>query len=185
MTTEHIPSLQKQAIAIIVDTIREGLAKRTILGMFIVSTIALVIAALLFQMDSVQHGLLAPAGNHMHGRPNSNAMMLSAMPLLNGIWVVISIMLLVPTVCVGAFVGAGFITSMLEKGTIDILLSKPVPRWLYIVGRYAGAVLIVAAEVGYLVLGLYLIAGLSLGTWGPGFLMSIVIIIFSSWCNQF
>src|ERR1019366_9599097 len=142
-------------LAIIEATIREGIARKTILGMFIVSTIAIIIAVLLFQMDVVQHGLLSPATSHIkvqNGQATSQpppAAMLG-MTVLDGVWMVISSMLLFICVFLGVFVTAGFITSLMEKASIDLLLSKPVSRWTYIAGRYTGSVLIIFVEVAYL-----------------------------------
>jgi ABC-type transport system involved in multi-copper enzyme maturation permease subunit len=164
-------------LAIIEGTIREGLAKKTILGMFIVSTVGIILAIFIFQMDSVQHGLLSPATSHIHSGQNApppTAML--GVTVLDFVWMIISSFLLLLSVFVGSFVTTGFITSLMEKGSIDLLLSKPVPRWVYITGRYTGAVLIILVEVAYLVFGLWLTAGLSLGSWSPTFLSSIFFI---------
>lgn len=170
-------------LAIIEATIREGIARKTILGMFIVSTVAIVVAILLFQMNVVQHGLLSPVSSHAHVqmdqngvRSSANGMALAGMTVLDMVWMGISSTLLVICVFLGVFVTAGFITSIMEKGSIDLLLSKPVSRWVYIAGRYTGAVLIIFAEVAYLIFGLWLVAGFSLGSWSPAFLMTILII---------
>ncbi|HEY3875808.1 MAG TPA: ABC transporter permease subunit [Candidatus Kapabacteria bacterium] len=164
-------------LAIIEATIREGIARKTILGMFIVSTVAIVIAVLLFQMDAVQHGLLSPASSHVqvqNGHTSAPPPSLMGVTVLDGVWIVVSTMLLLICVFIGVFVTAGFITSLMEKGSIDLLLSKPVARWTYIVGRYVGSVLIILLEVTYLILGLWIGAGLSLGSWNAGFLGSIL-----------
>lgn len=162
-------------LAIIDDTIREGLARKTILGMFIVSTVCIVIAALIFQMNVVQQGLLSPAQGHVQtGRsPGPNLM---GVTVLDFVWMIIASSLMGLVVLVGSFVTTGFITSIMEKGSIDLLLSKPVPRWMYIVGRYSGSVLIILAEVAYLILGLWIVAGISLGAWDAQFLWAIPII---------
>ncbi len=166
-------------LAIIEATIREGIARKTILGMFIVSTVAIIIAALLFQMDVVQHGLLSPATSHMqahNGRASAPPAAMLGITFLDIVWISISATLLFICVFLGVFVTAGFITSLMEKGSIDLLLSKPVSRWVYIAGRYVGAVVIIFAEVTYLIFGLWLVAGLSLGSWSGGFLGSIITI---------
>ncbi len=164
-------------LAIIEATVREGIARKTILGMFIVSTVTILLAVFLFQLNAVQHGLLAPASDHIHnGRPNAPQPQLLGVTLLDFIWMGVSAFLLGICIFLGSFVTAGFITSLMEKGTIDLLLSKPVDRWVYIAGRYLGAVLIILAEVAYLVLGLWLVAGFSLGAWNMGFLLSILTI---------
>ncbi len=170
-------------LAIIEATIREGIARKTILGMFIVSTVTILVSVLLFQMNAVQHGLLSPARSHiqMHSgqrgtQMNAGGIALAGMTVLDMVWMAISSILLVICIFLGVFVTAGFITSIMEKGSIDLLLSKPVPRWLYIAGRYTGAVLIIFAEVAYLIFGLWLVAGFSLGAWSPAFLMNILIL---------
>ena len=170
-------------LAIIEATIREGIARKTILGMFIVSTVTIVVAILLFQMNVVQHGLLSPVSSHTHVQTDQNGvtnnsanLALAGMTVLDMVWMGISSTLLVICVFLGVFVTAGFITSIMEKGSIDLLLSKPVSRWVYVAGRYTGAVLIIFAEVAYLIFGLWLVAGFSLGEWSPTFLLTIFII---------
>ncbi len=160
-------------LAIIEATVREGIARKTILGMFIVSTITILLAIFLFQLNAIQHGLLSPATGHVRTGQNQQPMQLLGVTVLDMMWMGVSAFLLLISIFVGSFVTAGFVTSLMEKGTIDLLLSKPVERWLYIAGRYVGAVLIILAEVAYLVLGLWLVAGISLGSWSPNFLISI------------
>ena len=163
-------------LAIIEDTIREGLARKTILGMFIVSTVVIVVCAIIFQLDVVQKGLLAPAQGHIQTGPNQPAQNLLGSTVLDMVWMGVAASLMMLVVFIGTLVTTGFVTSIMEKGTIDLLLSKPVPRWMYVAGRYSGAVLIIFGEVSYLILGLWVVAGVSLGSWGPLFLASILII---------
>src|SRR5438552_1450408 len=163
-------------LAIIEATVREGIARKTILGMFIISTVCIIIALLLFQMDSVQHGLLSPTKGQIRTGPGQQPAQLMGITVLDTVWTAISMTLLLISVFIGVFVTAGFITSLMEKGSIDLLLSKPVPRWLFIVGRYCGAVLIIFAEVAFLIFGLWLVAGLSLGSWSATFFLSAFLI---------
>jgi ABC-type transport system involved in multi-copper enzyme maturation permease subunit len=96
--------------------------------------------------------------------------------VLDFVWQIVTSILIYLSVLVGVFVSAGLITSMMEKGTIDLMLSKPVERWQYIVGRFAGGTLMMFFEVAYLVIGLWLVAGLSLGLWSGAFLWNIFMI---------
>jgi ABC-type transport system involved in multi-copper enzyme maturation permease subunit len=163
-------------LAIIEATVREGIARKTILGMFIVSTVTILLAIFLFQLNAVQHGLLSPAQGHVQMGHNAQPMQLLGMTVLDMLWMGVAAFLLFLSIFMGSFVTAGFVTSLMEKGTIDLLLSKPVDRWVYIAGRYVGAVFIILAEVAYLVLGLWLVAGFSLGVWNTGFLASMLVI---------
>ena len=59
-----------------------------------------------------------------------------------------------------------------------MLLSKPVSRTHLLLGRYAGNVLVVAANILYLVAGSWIIFGVKTGVWGAGFLVSSLYTIF-------
>jgi ABC-type transport system involved in multi-copper enzyme maturation permease subunit len=171
-------------LAIIEETVREARARKTLIGVFIFSTIMIVIAILIFQSDFVQTNFhksaadVFPKGKVQTNGPNHDAQnqQLAKMLLISAsdfVGTLIAGFLYFFTVCIGIFATAGLVTSIMEKGTIDLLLSKPVPRWLYIAGRYLGAVCIIFAEVAYFVLGLWIAAGFSFGSWSPRFLIAI------------
>jgi ABC-type transport system involved in multi-copper enzyme maturation permease subunit len=61
---------------------------------------------------------------------------------------------------------------MLEKGTIDLLLSKPVSRPVLFGARYLGALLIAGANLLYFVGGIGVILALKTGVWNGGFFLS-------------
>ncbi len=67
---------------------------------------------------------------------------------------------------------------MFEPGRIELLLSKPVERYHILLGRYIGNVLVIASNIFYLVLAVWLIFGTKTGVWTPGFLWSSVLIVF-------
>src|SRR5260370_9205475 len=73
----------------------------------------------------------------------------------------------------GVFASAGLIPSVLEPGRIELILSKPVSRTHILLGRYAGNLLVVACNIAYLVLGVWLILGWKTEIWSPVFLVSI------------
>jgi ABC-type transport system involved in multi-copper enzyme maturation permease subunit len=66
---------------------------------------------------------------------------------------------------------------MLEKGSVDLLLSRPYARWQLLLGRYLGALSIVAINVAYLIGGAWLILSAKTGFWHTPFLLSGVLII--------
>lgn len=162
-------------LAIIEGTIREALAKKTILGMAIISTLMILVALGLFQIEEIKHGLTTAFPPPKPGN-QQQAMAQTFGSVLDFVWSTVSGLLLYFAVLVGIFVSAGLVTSIMEKGTIDLLLSKPVPRWHYIVGRFLGGTLIMLGEVAYLVIGLWLVTGISLGIWSLNFLWSIPLI---------
>jgi ABC-type transport system involved in multi-copper enzyme maturation permease subunit len=94
--------------------------------------------------------------------------------VLDVTWSVISVIFFIFTMCLGVFSTASFITSLMEKGTIDLLLSKPVHRWQYILGRYIGALCVMLVEISFFVLGMWLVISLSVGKWNMNFPLSII-----------
>lgn len=71
----------------------------------------------------------------------------------------------------GLFATAGLVPSMMEKGTVDLLLSKPLRRSTLLLGRASGGMLALVVNHLLFVGALWLIFGLASGVWLPGFLI--------------
>lgn len=93
------------------------------------------------------------------------------------------ISLIIPLFGLGLFLSifstSSFIPNMLEKGNIDLLLSKPVSRNQIIWGKFLGGSLVVFLNMAYLVLGIWLMIGFKFGDWDPAILASIFVITFT------
>ncbi len=77
---------------------------------------------------------------------------------------------------------AGLMTSFLEKGTVELYLSKPLDRWELFLGRALGASLGVAANVLFCIFGLWLVFGLKVAVWHAGFLEAGLLVSFAFVC---
>ncbi|HTF55842.1 MAG TPA: ABC transporter permease [Planctomycetota bacterium] len=73
---------------------------------------------------------------------------------------------------------AGFIPNMLQKGTLDLTLARPAPRWRILLYKYLGGLIYVAVAAGYLILGSWVILGLRSGVWSTGYLLAIPMLVF-------
>jgi len=62
---------------------------------------------------------------------------------------------------IAVFVGIGLVYKEIQRKTIYTIASKPVPRWQFLLGKYSGLVLTLAAEVAIMGLGFALILELS------------------------
>jgi ABC-type transport system involved in multi-copper enzyme maturation permease subunit len=82
----------------------------------------------------------------------------------------------------GIFGIAGLIPAMLEKGTVDLFLSKPLTRAELIMSRALGAVSGIAINLIYFFAGIWLIFGLKIGVWHWGFLSSVIYVVFAFFC---
>ncbi len=60
-------------------------------------------------------------------------------------------------VLIAVLVGGRLVYKEVEKRTIYIVLAKPVRRWEFIVGKYVGLMLVLAASMAIMTVGLYLI----------------------------
>ena len=74
----------------------------------------------------------------------------------------------------GVFAVAGLIPSMLEKGTVDLFLSKPLSRTSLLLSRALGASTGVVLNLMYFAIGMWLVFGINLGVWHWKFLLSVV-----------
>jgi ABC-type transport system involved in multi-copper enzyme maturation permease subunit len=68
-------------------------------------------------------------------------------------------------VFLGIFATAGIVPSMMEKGTIDLLLSKPLPRWMILLGRALGGITALGMNLILFLLALLALYGIASGVW--------------------
>jgi ABC-type transport system involved in multi-copper enzyme maturation permease subunit len=160
------------AIASIQDTFREAFARRVIWGFFGCCTILLLFLLFIMRIDVVAGSLAAVTifGNTMPTTDVQN--------LVRQTQSVIAMVLYFAGMALAVFASAGMISAVFEPGRIELLLSKPVSRTHLLLGRYAGNLLVVAANILYLVVGSWLIFGVKTGVWGVGFLLSSLFTIF-------
>ncbi|GAA5508292.1 ABC transporter permease [Novipirellula caenicola] len=81
-------------------------------------------------------------------------------------------------VFLGILVTASIIPDMLQPGSLHLLLSKPVSRWLLLLSKFVGGCAFVFLCVIQLIVGLYLIAGLRLDVWNARLLLCIPVSVF-------
>jgi ABC-type transport system involved in multi-copper enzyme maturation permease subunit len=91
--------------------------------------------------------------------------------LLNqvGAWVILLI-----SVILTAF----FIPNMIRKGTVDLLIVKPIPRFVLLLYKYVGGLLFILINTTIAVGGVWLAFAIRTGIWAPGVLISIPAITF-------
>lgn len=65
-----------------------------------------------------------------------------------------------------------------EAGSVDLLISKPVSRYLVYLSKFFGGCVFIFINASYLVVGLWLIVGLRLGEWNHGLLLCIPVLMF-------
>jgi ABC-type transport system involved in multi-copper enzyme maturation permease subunit len=78
----------------------------------------------------------------------------------------------------GVIITSFFIPNMLRKGTIDLLLAKPIHRWALLVYKYIGGLTFIFINNAFAIVGIWLVLGLRSGIWANWFLLLVFVLTF-------
>lgn len=145
-------------LAIIKNTFREALAKKIFIGYYIFYGLVILTLIFLVNLESVE-GVMSFADSKLIVKQVQTG-------FFSVSWNLIIFFSLISA--------ASFIPSMLEKGTIDLLISKPISRMNIILSKFFGAVIFIFLSMVFLLGSMWLILSLKSGYWDPVFLTSIV-----------
>lgn len=166
--------------ALIADTWREALARFTFLGFAIASTLFLLTLTFALNLDIVDGALAAgslfgqefvlPRGETpiqqvvVHGQAAFAAM-------LYGLGIFLAV-----------FATGSLVPNLVKRGTVDLYLTRPIGRTHVLLGRFAGGVTLVVANLLYLCGGVFTIISLKTGVWNPRFLLAgaVILLVFLS-----
>ena len=79
---------------------------------------------------------------------------------------------------IAILITASIIPEMLQSGSLNLFLSKPVSRWLILLAKYLGGCVFISLCATFLFVGLWLWAGVQLRIWEPAILISIPVYVF-------
>ena len=151
-------------------TLKEAMARKVFIFYSIISILVIVFTAVILgvtNLDSIVNGF---AGKN-------------AAPMMAEIVSKLEIAIIAPLASLGLllaiFASSSFIPIMLEKGNIDLLLSKPVSRTQLLWGKYFGGILVVFINIALLIIGVWLSISIKFSIWTYPFLWSILIITFT------
>ncbi|MGA2668059.1 MAG: hypothetical protein ABSF32_03975 [Ignavibacteria bacterium] len=147
-------------IPIILNTFREAIAKKIFIGYYIIYTIIILVFLFAVNLETVE-GVISLT-DVQQSVISLEAIMTSVSYLLVLIFCIIS--------------SASFIPSMVDKGTIDLLISKPLSRFKILMSKYLGAVIFVGVSLVYFIGASFLFTILSL-TFAFAVMYSIVVFI--------
>ena len=76
---------------------------------------------------------------------------------------------------------AGFMPSLMERGVIEVVLSKPMSRWKIFLGKYVGSLVFFGVHAVIFVALTFFIVGWRWGAWIPGYWLGIplTVLLFS------
>ncbi|MCB9209079.1 MAG: ABC transporter permease subunit [Ignavibacteriales bacterium] len=153
-------------------TIREALSRKIIVTFFAISTFVLIIFALLFTFVPFEDlsGMV---------RSNGSDPINIATEIVKGLKLFVVAPLFGGGLFLSIFSASSFIPNMLEKGVVDLIVSKPISRTQIILGKFLGGVLIVLINIAYLIIILWILIGLKFNIWDIALLSSILTITFT------
>ena len=157
-------------------TVEEAIRRGTLIFYFVVATIVLLLFSLGIGHPSNDSDMITLFGSPLArlSQPGFNVIefLLIQLHSLSIFWILL----------LGVFGVAGLIPSMLEKGTIELFLSKPLTRAELLMARAFGAVAGIAINLVYFFLGIWIIFGLKAGVWHWGFLSSVIYVVYAFVC---
>ncbi len=158
------------------EVFREAAARYTLLAYFALSSLFILVFALAVQLDVV-NGALASA--KLFGKDVTMHDTVSIEKLVLGFESGFSAVLYLVGTFLAVFATAHLVPRLQEKGTIDLYLSRPVGRVPLLLSRFVAGLLLAAANVLYLVGGIWALVGWKTGVWHLRFLLAGVLILFA------
>ncbi len=164
-----------KSLALLLFTINEAIRKGTLLFYAAVATLILLVFALGISSNEA-NGLITffgmPIAVQAGKQFDVGQFIIASLHRQSVFWIVVF----------GVFGAAGLIPSMLEKGTTEIFLSKPLSRTALLLARAAGAAGGIVINILYFSAGIFLVFGLKLGVWQWGLLTAAVALSFTFLC---
>jgi ABC-2 type transport system permease protein len=159
------------------EVFREAAARWTLVAYFSLSTLFILIFAAAVNLDIVDGAL---AGMKLFGQTvdlpdrqiQIDELVLGFESTFSGVLYFVGLFL-------ALFATAHLVPRLQEKGTIDLYLSRPIGRVALLLSRYAGGLLLAAANVAYMIGSIWLIVVWKTGVSHPRFLLSGAVILFT------
>jgi ABC-2 type transport system permease protein len=159
------------------EVFREAAARWTLIAYFALSSLFIVVFAAAVNLDVVNGAL---AGARLFGKPiEMGGETVSIDKLVLGFESGFSGFLYLVGTFLALFATAHLVPRLQEKGTIDLYLSRPVGRVPLLLSRYAGGLLLAAANLVYLIGSMWLIIVWKTRVLHPRFLLSGAVILFT------
>jgi ABC-type transport system involved in multi-copper enzyme maturation permease subunit len=155
----------KNLSAVVWQTLREARASKAFLSFTIIMIIGLTLYG--FVMFSAGFDLFLESAGEASQNEILNMFLFT---ILNFIYFFLIVM--------ATFSSARVIPAALEKGQVELLLSKPVSRTQIIIGKFIGVIIFNFIIISFLILGTWIITSFRFSFWNANFLLSIPVILF-------
>ena len=168
-------------------TFRELTAKKITICLFIVCTLIWSMLAFALNLDIVDGALVGMKIFGNEATPNESTVddqtgevisdLVSLESLVLGIEMVVAGICYWGSILLALFATAPLINALMEKGRVDLLLSKPISRLQILSSQVLGVVLVMTLLTTYLMGAIWLVMSTKSGIWNFQFLVAIAIVI--------
>lgn len=83
------------------------------------------------------------------------------------------------TLLIAIVLTAFYIPNLLRKGSLDLIIAKPVSRWQLLIYKYIGGLSFMFLVSSFTIVGVWIAIGIKSGYWNPAFLTSIFMLTFT------
>ncbi len=164
-------------VANVEEVFREAAARYTLIAYFALSSLFILLFAFAIRLDIVNGAL---AGARIFGKSvELGAGLPSVDQLVLGFESGFSGFLFAVATFLSVFATAHLVPRLVEKGTVDLWLSRPIGRVPLLLSRYLGGLLLSAANVAYLFGAIWLIVVWKTKVVHPRFLLAGAIVLFA------
>lgn len=162
-------------------TFRELWAKKIVLGLFVISSLVLLVVTFALNLNVVEGSLegirLFGQGTQIEGAPSGESAQMSLTSIVVAVEAVVAGATYWIGILLSLFASSSLFSDLQTPGRVELLLSKPVSRTQVMVGHVLGVWAAIAVLTLYLMGGTWLIMSIKSGVWNPRFLLSIAIVI--------
>ena len=163
-------------------TLKETISKKIFLTFFVLSTlfIVLIIFALNVKVGGVDSKILLDFFGQ-NFRADQGEQLFDPKEILGYVQTGIAIAVFFISIFFSLFATAGIFPNFLKKGSIDLIISKPISRERIFIERFLGALTIVGINIFYIVLFSWVVLSVKFEIWNYDFLFAgLIIFIFFS-----
>ncbi len=176
-----------QLSGILLLTFRELWAKKVIVGLFVISTLVWVFFTFALSLDAVEGSLAGiriyeqTAPEPPPGAEGADEEMAGQGFLMERFVLQVEQFIAGAAYWMGTllalFAAAPLFTGLLERGHVDLLLSKPISRAGLLAGHVAGVLLMMLLLALYLIGAVWLVMSLKTGVWNVQFLWAVPLLV--------
>lgn len=159
--------------SIVREVIREAFSRKIVLGVLILGLLAIGLN-ILFGSQSAQR--ITDAQAMLRDFPDIGGLTLKQLSME---WYNLNLIaLFYPSIIIGVFVTASIIPTMLERGLIELYLSKPISRLTLLGSKLLGGIVLYGGLMSTILIAVWCVVGIYSGVWNPDFLLLIPTTIF-------